>query len=99
MLAVGVKYERSLLLRANVDHSIYLAPMNPARLAVSPALFCTVIAGDATEPSRSITFEGVLVGGEFYGPHSYGESPRGDRIEHSLLLQLPARPTTQLPAW
>lgn len=70
--------------------------MRPARLAVTVAMFCTVIAGKAAEPSPSITLEGILADGEFYGPPNYGENPHGDRIEHSLFLQLPATPTTQL---
>ncbi|QCP48955.1 DUF4431 domain-containing protein [Trinickia violacea] len=70
--------------------------MKPAGIAVTLALFCTVIAGKAAEPSPSITLEGILVIGEFYGPPNYGENPHGDRIEHSLFLQLPATPATQL---
>lgn len=70
--------------------------MRTARLAVILALFCMVIAGKAVEPSPSITLEGILVVGEFYGPPNYGENPSGDRMEHSLFLQLPATPTTQL---
>ena len=81
---------------ANVDYSNYMAPMKPARLAVTFALCCMVIAGKAAEPPPPITLEGILVVGEFYGPPNYGENPRGDRIEDSLFLQLPATPTTQL---
>jgi Domain of unknown function (DUF4431) len=70
--------------------------MKPTRLALTLALFCAVGASDAAEPSASIALEGILVAGEFYGPPGYGESPTGDRIEHSMFLQLPAPPTTQL---
>ncbi|MBK3744759.1 DUF4431 domain-containing protein [Paraburkholderia nemoris] len=70
--------------------------MKPTRLAVTLALFCMIVAGKAAEPSPSITLEGTLEVGEFYGPPDYGENPSGDDIEHSLFLQLPATPTTQL---
>ncbi|MCP2091953.1 UNVERIFIED_ORG: hypothetical protein J2Y81_008059 [Paraburkholderia sediminicola] len=70
--------------------------MKPTRLAFTLALFCMIVAGKAAEPSPSITLEGTLAVGEFYGPPSYGENPSGDRIEHLLFLQLPATPTTQL---
>ena len=70
--------------------------MKPTRLAFTLAAFCLMVAGRAAEPSPSITLEGTLAVGEFYGPPNYGENPSGDRIEHSLFLQLPATPTTQL---
>jgi hypothetical protein len=70
--------------------------MNPARIAFTLALLCALAVGNAAEPSPSITLEGTLVLGEFYGPPNYGESPGEDRIEHSLVLQLPAPPVTQL---
>lgn len=70
--------------------------MKPTRLALTLALFCVVVAGQAAEPSPSIMLEGILEVGEFYGPPNYGENPGSDRIEHSLFLQLPATPTTQL---
>ena len=70
--------------------------MKPTRLAFTLALFCMMVAGKAAEPSPSITLEGTLEVGEFYGPPNFGENPSGDRIEHSLFLQLPATPTTQL---
>ncbi|WP_180734512.1 DUF4431 domain-containing protein [Paraburkholderia sp. PGU19] len=70
--------------------------MKPAYLALALAIFGVVIVGKAAEPAPPITLEGVLEVGEFYGPSGYGENPGGDRIEHSLFLQLPATPTTQL---
>ncbi|MFM0179306.1 DUF4431 domain-containing protein [Paraburkholderia aspalathi] len=70
--------------------------MKPTRLAFTLALFFIIVAGKAAEPSPSITLEGTLAVGEFYGPPNYGENPTGDHIEHSLFLQLPAAPTTQL---
>ncbi|CAM2188456.1 DUF4431 domain-containing protein [Paraburkholderia sacchari] len=70
--------------------------MNPARLFVTLALSCISIAGSAAEPSSSITLEGTLLVGDFYGPPGYGENPKEDNIEHSLFLQLPASPVTQI---
>jgi hypothetical protein len=70
--------------------------MKPTRLALTLALFCVVVTGKSAEPSPSITLEGILEVGQFYGPPGYGENPDGDRVEHSLFLQLPATPTTQL---
>jgi hypothetical protein len=73
-----------------------LEHMNPARLALTLVLFCVVAAGKSAEPSPSIALEGTLEVGEFYGPPNYGENPDSDRVEHSLYLQLPATPATQL---
>jgi hypothetical protein len=70
--------------------------MNPARLVSTLALFCITLIGIAAEPSPSITLEGTLLVGDFYGPPGYGENPSEDRSEHSLFLQLPAPPVTQL---
>jgi hypothetical protein len=70
--------------------------MKSTRLALTLALFCVVVAGKSAEPSPSITLQGILEVGEFSGPPGYGENPGGDRVEHSLFLQLPATPTTQL---
>jgi uncharacterized protein DUF4431 len=70
--------------------------MNPIRLALTLVLFCVAVAGKSAEPSSSITLQGILEVGEFYGPPNYGENPDSDRIEHSLYLQLPATPATQL---
>jgi hypothetical protein len=71
--------------------------MKPLRLAIFFALFSMPMTGHAAEPSASITLEGILEVGEFYGPPNYGEDPNRDRIEHSLYLQLPATPNTQIP--
>lgn len=70
--------------------------MKPTRLVFTLAFFCTAVAGEAAEPPLSITLEGTLEAGEFYGPPNYGEKPRSDRVEHALFLQLPATPSTQL---
>jgi Domain of unknown function (DUF4431) len=70
--------------------------MKPASLAVSLASFCIAANGIAAEPSPSITLEGILMVGDFYGPPDYGEQPGKDHSEHSLYLQLPASPVTQL---
>ncbi|MBP0589587.1 DUF4431 domain-containing protein [Paraburkholderia sp. LEh10] len=34
--------------------------------------------------------------GDYFGPPGYGENPSEDHSEHSLFLQLPAPPVTQL---
>jgi hypothetical protein len=47
--------------------------------------------------SESVTVEGILIVGEFFGPPNYGESPSTDEIERSYVLQLPAPLTTQQP--
>jgi hypothetical protein len=70
--------------------------MKPAHLVLALGIFGEMVVGKAAEPARRITLEGVLELGEFYGPPGYGENPSGDRVEHSLFLQLPATPTTQL---
>jgi hypothetical protein len=80
----------------NADFSVSLTPMNPARIVLTLALLCVLAVGNATQPSAPITLEGVLIIGEFYGPPNYGEGLGEDRIEHSLFLQLPAPPATQL---
>jgi hypothetical protein len=82
---------------ANVDYFVSMALMKPLRLAFGFALLSIIMTGQAAEPSASITLEGILEVGEFYGPPNYGEDPRGDRIEHSLYLQLPTTPNTQIP--
>ncbi|MFM0730348.1 DUF4431 domain-containing protein [Paraburkholderia sediminicola] len=96
MLDVSAKFERSLATGADVDAATFLAFMKATRLAFASALFCMVGVGTAAEPSPSITLEGTLEIGEFYGPPNYGEKPSSDRVEHSLYLQLPATLTTQL---
>jgi hypothetical protein len=70
--------------------------MKLTRLALTIALFCVVVTGKPAEPSPSIALEGILEVGQFYGPPGYGENPDSDRVEHSVFLQLPATPTTQL---
>jgi hypothetical protein len=70
--------------------------MNPARLVVTLVLVSIAAIGSAAEPSSSITLEGTLLVGDFYGPPGYGENPGEDRSEHSLFLQLPASPAMQL---
>ena len=70
--------------------------MKPARLALALALCCIVLATNGAEPAAPIKLEGILVAGEFYGPPDYGEDPQSDRVEHSLFLQLPAQPATQV---
>jgi hypothetical protein len=82
--------------QGNVNQSNYLALMKPTRLALAVALFCVLVTGQSAEPSPSITLEGILEVGQFYGPPDYGGNPHGDRVEHSLFLQLPATPATQL---
>ncbi|WP_413183941.1 DUF4431 domain-containing protein [Paraburkholderia sacchari] len=81
---------------ASFDYSTRLPPMNPACLVVTLALFCIAVIGSAAEPPTSITLEGTLLVGDFYGPPDYGEKPSQDHSDHSLFLQLPAPPVTQL---
>ncbi len=38
----------------------------------------------------TLTVEGILHVGEFFGPPNYGEHPKTDRLEHTFYLQLPA---------
>ncbi len=70
--------------------------MKCIHLVVALATVGVMVVGKAAEPAPTITLEGVLQVGEFYGPSGYGENPGGDQVEHSLILQLPATPTTQL---
>jgi hypothetical protein len=70
--------------------------MKPVLLVLALATVGVMVVGKAAEPAPPITLEGVLQVGEFYGPSGYGENPGGDQVEHSLILQLPATPTTQL---
>ena len=51
----------------------------------------------AVPEAESVTVEGILIVGEFFGPPNYGESPSTDKIEKSYLIQLPAPLTTQQP--
>ncbi len=43
-----------------------------------------------------VKVEGTLQVGQFFGPPSYGENPRSDKIEEAYYLQLPATLETQL---
>lgn len=49
----------------------------------------------AEEPS--ITLQGLLLEGEFYGPPNYGEDPAKDSVERAYFLQLPAAIGVQNP--
>lgn len=78
------------------NQSNYSALMEPTRLAVAFALFFMVVTSRSAEPPSSITLEGVLEVGQFYGPPGFGEKPDLDSVEHSLFLQLPATPAIQI---
>ena len=72
--------------------------MRGFQLAVSCfALFPSLTWAQAPRPvpTDSITVEGVLQIGEFFGPPNYGENPKSDRLERTLYLQLPAPLTYQ----
>ncbi|MGD8869418.1 MAG: DUF4431 domain-containing protein [Gemmatimonadales bacterium] len=45
----------------------------------------------------TLTLQGILLLGDFYGPPNYGEEPTTDRLERQYYLQLPAPILTQVP--
>src|SRR5580692_2017083 len=68
----------------------------PAILASLFSLGISMAQAATVDVLPTVTVEGVLLVGTFFGPPNYGENPGTDRLERSYFLQLPAPLVTQL---